>query len=414
MAPIIDLHAKRHSASRALELLDALRLYRDTYGFHALPVRSDKTPDLARLPLQNGKPEWHSLQERLATDEEIIAWAQAYGVAIVPTDEVVIIDLDEGHRESLGSAHPLPATPCVRTPHGFHLYFAAPDVPVANKAAILPHVDVRSRGGYAIAPPSPGYAWVDGLSLADLPLAPLPDWVVEKAPSPYSRPEPPCASNYIKLLAQAQRAPISPLVLFGPTQGEDLLALVTDPGFVVAAMPLLGIPAVPVGRAFHCVLPGHTDRKPSAALWRNPVTGQTKYHDLHGVDGQEWYSLADVLAARAYGHAKILSKSEMVTWQLRLLVETGVVRPARVPMPKLPKHLSSPDVQRVYDGFRLLLGARWLHSSGEPAPFTWKFARAWCGVPEHRAGAAIQALLKQGVIRKAGEHKRVTLFLPGE
>ena len=412
MSDTIIAYPAPRGVSQALALIDAHRLYRDTYGFHTLPVRSDKTPDSVLLPLEDGKPRWNLLQDRTATDDEILVWNQAYGLAIAPTGrDVVIVDLDAGHRASLGANHPLPQTPTVKTPHGFHCYFRAPNVPIANRVALLKSVDVRSRGGYAVAPPTPGYEWVDGLSLSDVPLAPLPGWVVEKGHQPIRGTRTPCASNnIIPLLAQNAS---SPLLLFGPTQGADLLTLVTSPAFVVAAMPILGIPAIPIGRAFRCVLPGHIDHKPSAALWRNPITGQTKYHDLHGVDGGEWYSLADVRAAQAYGRVRPLSKSELVTWQLRLLIETGFVQASRVSMPPLPKTLSTPDVQRVYDGIRLLFGARWLHTHGEPAPFTWKFARAWCGVPEHRAGVAIQMLLKHRIIKKAGEYKRLTLFRPG-
>lgn len=406
---IIDIRAtRRNSATDALELMQAHLTYRDHFGFHTLPTRADKTPDVPRLPLEDRHPSWHPLQNRLATDDEILNWSESYGLAIAPADDVVIVDLDEGHRASLGTNYPLPPTPTVKTPHGFHCYFLAPDIPIANKVAILKNVDVRSRGGYAIAPPTPGYSW--SLAPDDVPFAPLPDWVIEKAARPTKSPGKPCASNYIQLLAQGSSGG---LILFGPTQSTDLLSLVTDPTFVQIAATVLGLPSVPVGRAFRCVLPGHDDHKPSAALWRSPTTGQVKYHDLHGVDGGEWYSLADVRAAQAYGRVRPLSKSELVTWQLRLLIETGFVQPARVTMPPLPHKLATPDVNQVYDGLRLLFQARWLHSPQQPAPFTWKFARAWAGIPEHRAGAAIQTLIKHRIIKKGGEHKRTTLFLPG-
>ena len=420
MSNSIIAYPAPRGASQALALIDAHRLYRDAYGFHTLPVRNDKTPDSTRLPLEDGKPRWHFLQERMATDDDILAWSESYGVAIVPADDVVVVDLDEGHRASLGSDHPLPATPTVKTPHGYHLYFEAPAVPIANKAGILKSVDLRSRGGYAIAPPTPGYEWVEGLSPADVPLAPLPDWVVEKA----SRPR-----NASKSDLLAFSSPGSPgVALLRPTRGEDLVQRSNDPLFVRAAARVLGIPDVPFGRAFRCVVPGHDDRHPSATLWQNPETGQIWYHDFHGKNGREWLTLPQIRAAQAH-QGKLqnrqskqareiieegLSRSQYVLWWLRLLVESGHVKPARVRMPRLPERLAAnPEVVKVYQGFALLFGCRWLHSPGDPSPATWLFLRAWCGVPEHPAGTALRELLRHGVIREAGKYKDTTLFLPG-
>lgn len=405
-------------ASQALELADAHRYYRDTFGFHTLPVRADKTPDAALLPIEKGRARWRPLQGRPATNDEAKAWDNAYGLGIITgaCSGVVVIDLDPGAADVLGPDQPLPVTVMSRTPRGFHLYYKHPGIPLAGDAPIspdLPHVDLRAEGSYAIEAPTPGYCWVDGYGPGDIPMAECPSWVIERA----KRPKMASKRDKSNILAIS-----SPLVLLGPTQGADLIARANDPIFVRAAARVLGIPDVAFGEAFTCVVPGHTDRRPSATLWRNPDTGEFHYHDWHGKNGgRQWLTLAQVRASQAYqGDLKTkqsketrkilekgLSRSQFVLWTLRLLVESGYAQPARVAMPRLPDELAAnPDVVHMYAAFKLLFGVRWLHTPGDPAPATWSFMKAWAGIPENRAGAAIQALREARIIRYAGTYQK--------
>ncbi len=426
-------------ASQALALIDAHRLYRDAYGWATLPTRDDKSPDAALLPLIKGRPSWNALKK--ASDEQTLAWKDAYGLGVITgiVSGHIVVDLDLGADESLGPDYPLPVTVMARTPSGgWHLYYRHPGTPVATKAAILPHVDIRADGGYAVAAPTPGYNWVEGYGPGDIPMAECPAWVIERAKRP-------------KMVSKRELSDIlaisSPLVLLGPTQGADLLARSNDPTFVRAAARMLGIPNVPFGEAFTCVVPGHTDRRPSATLWRNPDTGEFRYHDWHGKNGgRQWLTLAQVRAAQAYQGGlqnkqskqtrdlleKGLSRSQFVLWTLRLMVETGYVQPARVAMPPLTAKVAAAnaDATRMYNAFKLLFGVRWLHTPGAPAPAAWSFMKAWAGIPENRAGAAIQTLREARIIRYAGTyskgqteesdlskedgHRRtMALFLPG-
>ena len=106
---------------------------------------------------------------------------------------LVVVDEDPGHdgddtlaaleREHEG----LPDTPEVATGGGGrHLYFRHPGRPdVRNSAGVLgPGLDVRGTGGYIIAPPSlhvsgRRYEWDAVLPLDEIPLAPLPNWLLE-------------------------------------------------------------------------------------------------------------------------------------------------------------------------------------------------------------------------------------------
>jgi putative DNA primase/helicase len=89
-------------------------------------------------------------------------------------------------------------TPTVITPHGCHQYFQAPsDVKITNSASKLgPHLDVRGENGQTVFPGSKNqagtdYRWWLGLSPDDVPLQPLPQWVIDKL----AKPTPPRASS---------------------------------------------------------------------------------------------------------------------------------------------------------------------------------------------------------------------------
>jgi hypothetical protein len=184
----------------------------------------------------------------------------------------------------------------------------------------------------------------------------------------------------------------------------------------------LGLLTVEIEKKFRCVLPGHDERHPSANLhWdvKGPAhTGTLKYHDWHAKSGPSWYSLADVFASRGYGEAVRLKGPETTVWHLRLLVAAGVLAPYPVKARLLPREVTR-GVLRVYEGFLELLRCKWLHTPGEPTPFTWRFASSWCGM--HSAARimdAVKWLLKHGYLRPVGIYRpphgrQMTLFLPG-
>jgi hypothetical protein len=118
----------------------------------------------------------------------------------VSTEKLVVIDVDprDGGDESLKKLEAehgaLPLTWRALTGGGgTHDIYAAPDgVEIYNVVAaqmtdppLGPGIDVRARGGYIVAPPSRHmsggvYAWSVDHHPADVPLAPAPDWLVEK------------------------------------------------------------------------------------------------------------------------------------------------------------------------------------------------------------------------------------------
>jgi putative DNA primase/helicase len=112
-------------------------------------------------------------------------------IAIVPREDMIVIDVDEmkGGKQSLKNLEcqfgKLPTCPTVLTGGGgLHRYYSAPILVRNSVGTVAPGIDVRTRGGCAIAPPSVHssgdyYKWAPGLSLSDLRLPLLPDWMLD-------------------------------------------------------------------------------------------------------------------------------------------------------------------------------------------------------------------------------------------
>jgi hypothetical protein len=79
---------------------------------------------------------------------------------------------------------------------GQHRLFAHPGGVVPNRAKCWPGIDVRGDGGFIVVPPSRTigpYVWEIGHQPDDLPLAPVPAWLLEhiRADRPTGPPRPP-------------------------------------------------------------------------------------------------------------------------------------------------------------------------------------------------------------------------------
>lgn len=132
-----------------------------------------------------------------ATDDEdtIAAWARRFpdaniGVACGEASGILVVDVDTNHggvdalRELLEEGKRLPASVTVRTANGgFHLYFRYVAGPKNSKSLLAKGVDIRTSGGYVVAPPSRltggrTYSWKRPPLGSDLPDLPL--WAIEK------------------------------------------------------------------------------------------------------------------------------------------------------------------------------------------------------------------------------------------
>lgn len=157
----------------ATAMLDAALGYA-AQGFSVMPL-----DPVTRKPVIP----WKALQNAPASVEQVRAWWQSFptaGVGIITgaVSGLVVVDLDGPAGLDAMTALGLNALDggsgpwIAKTRRGWHLYFQHPGVPVANRAGIMREVDVRADGGFAVAPPSPGYSWVtppDRMSLAPVP-----------------------------------------------------------------------------------------------------------------------------------------------------------------------------------------------------------------------------------------------------
>jgi hypothetical protein len=133
--------------TKALEYLEA--------GYSIIPVGRDKTPLLAS---------WREYQTKRATVSDVIAWVEKWpmmniGIVTGAISGLAIVDVEAG-----GDISRFPKTMMSKTGNGgWHLWYQyAPGT--RNKTRIFELTDVRSEGGYYIAPPSvTDYVTDDGI-----------------------------------------------------------------------------------------------------------------------------------------------------------------------------------------------------------------------------------------------------------
>lgn len=140
------------------------------------------------IPLNGKEPliPWTKYQTERPTEEEVRRWfteSEPTGIGIITgkVSGTIVVDVEEG-----GSLEELTETVKVRTGGGgFHYYYKYPDVPIKNSVKkIRDKMDIRSDGGYVVAPPSlhpltgNEYEWLNG---PDMEFSDLPDWIIKKS-----------------------------------------------------------------------------------------------------------------------------------------------------------------------------------------------------------------------------------------
>ena len=118
-------------------------------GFSVIPVKPGSKEPL--VP-------WATYQERYPTSEELDTWIEAWpqcnlGIITGKISGISVIDVDgEKGRDSIRGIV-LPPTRVVKTPRGYHYYYQYNE-DMRTVAGQLDGVDIRSDGGFVVAPPS--------------------------------------------------------------------------------------------------------------------------------------------------------------------------------------------------------------------------------------------------------------------
>jgi hypothetical protein len=146
-------------------------------GFSVIPCRRDKKSLIKWEPYQLQKP----------TQDEIRKWWTEHpdaNIAIVCGAVSGIDVLDCDSQEAYDNVNEFYLsdtfqTPTSKTPNGRHLYFKHRSG-LTNKVRAIKGTDIRTHGGYVLAPPSKNgsdtpYYWFDGLKPDQIPFAEWPD-----------------------------------------------------------------------------------------------------------------------------------------------------------------------------------------------------------------------------------------------
>jgi hypothetical protein len=126
------------------------------------------------------------------------------------------------------------------------------------------------------------------------------------------------------------------------------------------------------------------------------------YWDWHQRDGAtyQWFRLLEVYASLVVGRTLWLSGPSTLIWELRLRCEVGVLHPVSATASILPPDAPM-GVHRLYEGFLLLPGVKWLHNPQVPTAFAWRFAADRYGMGERQVGKATHWLLNMAICARS-------------
>ena len=136
-------------------------------GYSVIPIKKDKKPYV----------KWTDFQYKKADELQIKKWWQKHpeaniGIITGAISMLTVIDADsdlglQSLNEFISDSLTIPT---VKTPKGYHLYFKhAPGL--SNGTRVITDTDLRTDGGYVIAPPSTNgkgksYNWLEGSEIA--------------------------------------------------------------------------------------------------------------------------------------------------------------------------------------------------------------------------------------------------------
>uniref|UniRef100_A0A6M3X9S5 Putative bifunctional DNA primase/polymerase n=1 Tax=viral metagenome TaxID=1070528 RepID=A0A6M3X9S5_9ZZZZ len=188
-------------------LLDAALWYSKKFGFSIIPVKHDKKPYL----------KWEQYQKEKATEDELREWwdkwpTASVGIVTGKISNLTVIDIDsqEGLEEIEKITPESFLTPTATTPGGGQHRYCLYHEGIRNAARFLPGCDVRSEGGYVIAPPSRNargnYFWIKELHIFKKAISGLPEQYINSILSFSSITTPNDNTYYTRAREEAQQA----------------------------------------------------------------------------------------------------------------------------------------------------------------------------------------------------------------
>lgn len=181
---------------------EAFLKMREVFNGHVLPVKGKK-PDPDMCKRQRGTMKWkdhpNAFANRPATSEEVREWAReglGIGVILGEGSGVVVFEMDYSTfvRPMLRGLEDELCIPTVQSPSGNHHLYHLWTPGVSGQSFYLPpwndknsplyigrsHLgSIRGEGQIVVIPPSEGYEWLEGRSIFDCELTPVPDVVTD-------------------------------------------------------------------------------------------------------------------------------------------------------------------------------------------------------------------------------------------
>jgi len=375
----------------------------------------------SKIPLLKSYP-------NLATTDDLIIndWAhnrpQAnIGIVTGIESSVFALDIDrrrDGHISLAGLEDlygKLPPTWTVKTRDGLHIYFSYPTSKTRIKSAeIISGIEVIGDNHNLVAVGSiingHRYQWSDNLNPDNFDLADAPDWLIKRieekglfnlvSDSVVSKGGGQLAYDTVVTIRH-ESEPIR-----GKITPHQVKNLFTQEAVVEKCLAIMGIDA-PIGTKFHC--PFHQpDNHPSAAILRpTELNRPFVFADFHAPDGEQknWPLPNIYLALKTGQKPKRLPKPSLLAWSLRLLADAGIIESPVIRAPALTD--ANSITHKVYQGFQELFALRQM-TGDRNAPFSWSFAKAWCGLTEREVSKAIKELISRGYLRVVGKFKNGT------
>jgi len=150
--------------------------YLYSLGFSLIPLAPcGKKPLVKWSEFQTAKPDWSQIEQ----------WQVEYpdaniGIVTGIVSGIFVVDFDSHEAFQEAQDRGLGAGVIAKSGRGYHVYYRHPEWTVKTTTEILDHVDIRSDGGYIVAPPSvhesgSTYDWVDDPT--GIATAYMPDWL---------------------------------------------------------------------------------------------------------------------------------------------------------------------------------------------------------------------------------------------